>query len=141
MIMFDSPERELARSTVALPYALVILDVHGAVLVWNPAAERLLGWSTSAAVGKSIEQVTGWGDFRDIGRELGSGATLRIVTELRRQDGTAVLAELAFGWLGNAAEEITGVLLLATDVTPSTMRRQRQSLRDDACQLFDQRRS
>jgi PAS domain-containing protein len=39
-------EQELLRATVTdSPTALVVADLNGIALLWNPAAERLFGWS------------------------------------------------------------------------------------------------
>ncbi len=37
-------------------YAIVLLDTHGKVLSWNPAAERLKGWTATEIVGQSINR-------------------------------------------------------------------------------------
>ena len=36
----------------ASPIAISLLDVHGKVTLWNPAAERLFGWSAREALGR-----------------------------------------------------------------------------------------
>jgi len=35
-------------------YAIIMLDIEGRVLTWNPAAERLKGWKANEIIGQSI---------------------------------------------------------------------------------------
>jgi PAS domain-containing protein len=63
--------RELLGAVVAAaPLAILSLDLQGRLRYFNPAAERMLGWSASEALGRDIAEVTGIGPeeykaFRD----------------------------------------------------------------------------
>ncbi len=48
-------EHELLQATVTRsPTALTVIDISGRVLIWNPAAERLFGYSAAEVVGGEV---------------------------------------------------------------------------------------
>ncbi|MDC3957531.1 ATP-binding protein [Polyangium jinanense] len=51
---FEHENRTLTAFTAACPVAAMILDRDGTVRVWNPAAERMFGWSAAEAVGRFL---------------------------------------------------------------------------------------
>ncbi len=53
-----SREKQYYQALVALsPTAIVTMDMDERVMSWNPAAERLFGWSQAEAVGRGIDQL------------------------------------------------------------------------------------
>lgn len=51
--------RELLAAIVAAsPLAVISVDLAGAIQYFNPAAERLLGWSAEEAVGRPVDEVS-----------------------------------------------------------------------------------
>ena len=78
----------------ASPTAIVACDPDFTVTSWNPAAERLFGYSRSEAVGRHIDELVGRHDLiRDEARALNEqvmdGPT-ELVTRRSRKDGTLV---------------------------------------------------
>jgi PAS domain S-box-containing protein len=49
--------RELSAVLKHVPDATVVCDQHGRVTEWNPAAERVLGWSRPKMLGARIDQL------------------------------------------------------------------------------------
>lgn len=41
----------------AIGDALIVSDAEGKVIVWNPAAERLFGWSAAEAIGQRMDMI------------------------------------------------------------------------------------
>ena len=37
--------------------AIIVADVHGRIVLWNPAAERLFGFTEAEAVGRSLDLI------------------------------------------------------------------------------------
>ena len=73
------------------PEAIALIDLDDPVTSWNPAAERLFGYSADEAVGEDInELVAGRGDLFDRGRgrstDAGQGETVHLLTQ-RTQEG------------------------------------------------------
>ena len=38
--------------------AMIVSDANGAIVLWNPAAERMFGWSEDEALGESLDLIT-----------------------------------------------------------------------------------
>ncbi len=53
----NEPYDGLAHALLFLSDAVAMVDVCGQVLHWNPAAERLFGWNSSEAIGRTIDEV------------------------------------------------------------------------------------
>src|SRR5262249_10233636 len=95
----------------ALGDAVIALDPAGAVLVWTPAAERLLGFAAGEVLGRALPEIGIRLDTVLAGRE-------RRLT-LRHRDGAAFPATVtATPLLGARGEGGQGVVLLVKDLTP-----------------------
>ncbi|MDI1483011.1 ATP-binding protein [Polyangium sp. y55x31] len=55
---YENENRTLTAFIGACPVAAMILDPDGTVRAWNPAAERMFGWSAAEAVGRSLPFVS-----------------------------------------------------------------------------------
>jgi PAS domain S-box-containing protein len=77
------------------PAAIMTVDVAGTVTSWNPAAERLLGYSQEEALGRDIDDlVANRSDLRDeaedVSRRAYRGEQVHLVTRRTRKDGSLV---------------------------------------------------
>ncbi len=121
-------ERELQRSNdllraiiEAAPAAVIGLDLDGNVqTVWNPAAEKMLGWSAEEAMGRPlpsvpVESQEEFGRFRE---RIRSGKTLDGVDVHRqRRDGTPIDYSIYTSPLYNAEGQISGNIAVLVDIT------------------------
>jgi PAS domain S-box-containing protein len=88
------------RLVEASPVAVVLVDVDGkTVNSWNPAAERLFGYTPEEAIGRNIEDlVTSGEDMRaeaaGYGRTLREDQSIHAVTTRTRKDGSPVNVEV-----------------------------------------------
>lgn len=48
---------QYAQLITAIGDAIVVADVHGAITLWNPAAERMFGFTQSEALGQSLDLI------------------------------------------------------------------------------------
>lgn len=104
---------------MASPLAIFMIGVDGRVRLWNPAAEKMFGWSADAALGFPDPTVPpGSEDATDLVRLALSGeaVTDRLVLR-RRQDGAKVDVSLSCARICNALGRPEGVMMIAADVT------------------------
>jgi PAS domain S-box-containing protein len=119
---------ELQRSTDLLraiigaaPTAIIGLDLDGKVqTLWNPAAEKMLGWSAQEVMGRTLPSVPveSQEQFRSFREAMRSGKTLDGV-EVRRQrrDGSPIDYSIYASPLRDAEGRITGNICVLVDIT------------------------
>lgn len=79
------------------PLAIHLLDLDGTVRLWNPAAERLFGWSREDVLGHRAPWATSapWALFNRHLEQTSQGLEPpSLELELHRRDGTALQVEL-----------------------------------------------
>jgi len=86
----------------ASPQAIVTLDPEDRVTSWNPAAERLFGYTAEEAIGRQAnELVATRADLRTEGEEIdqraSEGQTVHILTQRNRKDGSLVDVDIVGG--------------------------------------------
>ncbi|MEJ2153824.1 MAG: PAS domain S-box protein [Desulfobacteraceae bacterium] len=113
---------EMLRAIIeAAPVAIIGLDLDGCVhSVWNPAAEKMLGWSAQEAMGRPFSTVPKdkQEEFRGFQRQLRKGMNLKDV-EVRRQrrDGTPIDYSIYASPLRDADDHISGNISVLVDIT------------------------
>jgi two-component system cell cycle sensor histidine kinase/response regulator CckA len=102
------------------PLAISSIDAAGLVRTWNPAAERLFGWTAAEVVGKptAIVPEESTAEFAGLQRRVMLGESLSGVELVRRKkDGTSATVSLFAAPLRDATGQVTGILALMEDVT------------------------
>jgi PAS domain S-box-containing protein len=86
-------ERKIKAMSQAVDDALVMLDSQGKVRFWNPAAERLFGYTAQEAQGGDFHQMAAPPAYREQARQGlegfardGQGNVLGVTTEIEAQD-------------------------------------------------------
>jgi PAS domain S-box-containing protein len=101
--------------------AIISKDLGGRITSWNQGAERLYGYTTAEAVGKSIMIVVPpdrQEEEREILARLQRGERVdHFETIRRRKDGAQVDVSLTISPLRNRLGEIIGVSKIARDIT------------------------
>jgi PAS domain S-box-containing protein len=96
-------------------------DLDGAILTWNPGAERLFGYSAQEIVGQSssiLQPPDRTGDEFDILKRIGGGEAIKhYETELVRKDGQRIHVSLSVSPIWNAEVHVAGACTIARDVT------------------------
>jgi diguanylate cyclase (GGDEF)-like protein/PAS domain S-box-containing protein len=99
----DSEERFRA-ITASAQDAIVMIDARGLVCYWNPAAERIFGYSSEEALGRDVHGLIAVDSYREAANnglatfgETGRGPIVGKLCELeaRRRDGSVFPIELA----------------------------------------------
>src|SRR5918997_3647915 len=81
------------------PVAIAIIDLDGNVVSWNPAAERLFGYTQAQAIGRSIDDLIAetpemHAEILEFTKQVSSDGRVDAVTRRSRKDGTLVNVEL-----------------------------------------------
>lgn len=81
------------------PVAIVTTDVEDVVTSWNPAAERLFGYTPSEALGRKIDDLVATtaelrAEAASVTREVLSGRRVQAVTKRTHKDGSLIDVEL-----------------------------------------------
>jgi PAS domain S-box-containing protein len=116
----------LAEVVRSLADAVLIADAHGQIVFWNPAAERLFGWSEAEAVGQRLDLIVperlrdrhweGWHRVMATG-ETKYGDSLLEVPALRR-DGSPLSIAFTVSLLTEpGTDEVTRVVAVLRDDT------------------------
>lgn len=102
------------------PLAIVTIDLNRNVTTWNPAAERLFGWSEREVLGATVPIVPKdkHPEFRELyGRALEGKPTTVFETQRKRKDGSLVDVSMTTAALYDSGGKVTGALALFADVT------------------------
>jgi PAS domain S-box-containing protein len=113
---------EMLRAIIeAAPVAIIGLDLDGNVCsVWNPAAEKMSGWSAQDVMGRPLPTVApdDQKEFKRFREQIRKGMTLDGV-EVRRQrrDGTPIDFSIYASPLHDAEGRIGGNIAVMVDIT------------------------
>lgn len=102
------------------PLPISTLDVEGNITQWNPAAERLFGWSASEVIGKPPRTVAPeqMANFASVNRDiLTEGRLLFDDVPIVHKTGSLIPCALAVGLLRGAGEAIRGSVTIFTDIS------------------------
>ncbi len=97
----------------ASPIAVVSYDPDGVVTYWNPAAEKLFGWTAGEATGKRLPfvQAEKQGEFEGLlARALRGEAYVEPGLHRRRADGSPVVVRVCAAPLRSGDGSIRGVM-------------------------------
>ena len=112
--------RILATLIEASPLAIVTFDPDGVVTMWNPAAERIFGWSENEALGGGLPFVPAekQAEFLALRRRALLG---EVFTEpelhRRRADGSPIVVSVSTSPLRRPDGTIYGIMSILMDVT------------------------
>ncbi len=102
------------------PLAIIAIDPDGNVTLWNPAAERMFGWTEREALGRFLPLVPD--DKRDEHRAMrrsvmrGEGFT-NVEARRRRKDGTPIDISISTAPMRDAQGRIFAIMSVSADVT------------------------
>ena len=102
------------------PLAIWAIDLAGLVTLWNPAAERIFGWTEVEVIGRRLPVIPPEAEteFEDWLERFRSGHSVNGVERPRqKKDGTRLDALLWTAPLRDAAGRIEGTLAVVSDET------------------------
>ncbi|MFL6229230.1 MAG: PAS domain S-box protein [Pyrinomonadaceae bacterium] len=112
--------RQLQEIIEASPLAIITLDREGLVRSWNPAAERIYGWTEAEVLGQPLPTVPP--EMRDEMERNHEEAVrgknfVNYETRRRRKDGSTVEVSISTAPLIDDDGRQTGVVALVADIT------------------------
>jgi diguanylate cyclase (GGDEF)-like protein/PAS domain S-box-containing protein len=139
-------ETELLRATVTKsPIALTVVDVDGCALLWNPAAERIFGWSEADVVGSPLPIIDAGSkaEFNQLRNGSVAGRdVLDFEVRRRHRDGHLVDAAISTVALSDSQGTVTAVLAAYQDISGRKVAEAelvRQAHEDDLTGLLNRR--
>jgi PAS domain S-box-containing protein len=116
---------DLAALVRAAGDAIVVADSEGLVRFWNPAAERIFGFTGAEALGQSLDLIIPerfrarhWAGYREVMR---TGVTRYGTDILRvpavRKDGQRISIAFTVTLLKDAGDRVTGIAAVMRDET------------------------
>ncbi len=96
---FRESEERILSITNSAHEAIIMMDNHGSVSYWNPAAERILGYTKEEAIGKNLhklitperflsDHLAAFPEFQKTGQGNAIGKTMELAA--RRKDGREI---------------------------------------------------
>jgi PAS domain S-box-containing protein len=129
---------EVVRSTQD---AVLSKDLDGIVTSWNPAAERMYGYSAEEAIGRHISFLVPPDHKNEemvILRRVMNGERLETYeTERIRADGARIAVSLTVSQIRNPVRGVVGASVVARDITIEKRRRRAQEFLVAASRLLD----
>ncbi|GIW81290.1 MAG: hypothetical protein KatS3mg105_3097 [Gemmatales bacterium] len=102
------------------PLAINIIDCEGRVLMWNPASERIFGWTAQEVVGKRLPTIPDdkRDEFETMLSEVRQGKNYSAMEVMRlRRDGSLIDVNLWTTPLRDESGAIIGIMAIIADVT------------------------
>jgi two-component system sensor kinase FixL len=131
-----SAERLLAAIVESSNAAIVSETLDGIVTSWNPAAERIFGYTVAEMIGRPIAVLAVPGredEMSHIDAQIHAGEVVHYETERRRKDGTIIAISLTVSPVRDESGAIVGASRMSRDI--SAQRRAEKELRDTGAEL------
>ena len=114
------------------PNAVMALDHDGLVQFWNPAAERIFGWSEDEVFGSPLPIVSKEkrSQHEQLRRRVFDGESIEgVEVKRRRKDGTVIDVRISAAPMRPHGESVTGIMAVLEDVTEK--KEQERALREE----------
>jgi len=120
----------------ALQAAVIVTDVAGTVIYWNPAAEKLYGWAPEEVIGQNIMGITVASETADEAAQhmasLMAGNSWAGEFAVRCKNGEFIPALVTLSPLFDSAGATVGIVGLSQDLTArKQIEKQLQGARED----------
>jgi PAS domain S-box-containing protein len=120
---FAARERLYSAAVESSNDAILTEALDGTITGWNPAAERVFGYSAEEAVGKNIDMMLPpdrIDEAREILEQVGRGDRIRHYETIRlHKNGTPIQISLSISPIKSSSGQIIGASKIARDVTES----------------------
>jgi len=121
----------------AAPVAIIATDLMGDVIGWNPAAERMFGWTSVEVIGKpnpTVPPDTEEDNPTSRRAHVMTGKTLSgVAAHRKKKDGTPVEVNFSLGPLRDHQGNVNGIIAIVTDITE--LKRARETLSEQEVEI------
>ncbi len=123
--MSEQPDVDLAALVAAAGDAIILADTAGTIRLWNPAAERIFGFSPSEVLGSSLDLIIPerlrarhWAGYREVMRtgQTRYGADVLRVPAIRK-DGIRISIAFTVALLRAPDGQVSGIAAFVRDET------------------------
>ena len=118
---FEGKEERLQALIDSSPLALVEFGLDTRVGLWNPAAERIFGWTREEMLGRGglpMAPPSKRAENQQLFERIRAGASLNDYETVRqRKDGTLVAVSIAAAPVSDGSGRVVGNLVAYTDIT------------------------
>lgn len=111
--------------------AIMSLSLDGRIVSWNPAAERLTGYSGEEAHGKLLANLVPQDSVNEALAMIGgvrSGSSTRIETTFLHKSGAPVMVALAAAPVRGGAGQVIAISVVARDIGESKRQEERRNV-------------
>src|SRR3954469_8747864 len=121
------------------PLPIVALTAEGNITVWNPAAERLFGWTEAEVLGRPLpfipeSKIDEHRAMRQ--RDLAGEGFTGLEVRRRRKDGTPVDLSVSTAPLRGPDGRVTGIMSLYVDLPEQKRVREDLSRSEEGCRFL-----
>lgn len=119
--------RALRALIEASPLPIVSIDTNNAVTGWNPAAERVFGWTAQEVIGQRLPTIPpeSAAEAAAVWQRVMEGDAFVSVESVRvRRDGSRLDVSIAYGPVHDTSGRITGFMAIIDDVTEAKRARE-----------------
>ncbi|HYO18206.1 MAG TPA: PAS domain S-box protein [Dermatophilaceae bacterium] len=117
--------REYAHRVSAIvessPDAIISKSLEDTITSWNPAAERMFGWSSDEIIGRPdrlLAPEDRANEMRDILATVGAGHAVESFESLRvRKDGSVFPVSVSISTMRDASGSVAGIAMILRDLT------------------------
>src|SRR4051794_20916591 len=129
-------QHELQALIDSSPLALVEFGLDTRIRLWNPAAERIFGWTREEMIGRGglpLAPPHKRGEMEDLFARIAAGESLNDLETVRmRKDGTLVPVSIAAAPVRGEGGRVVGNMVAYTDITTRMAQDQRLQALIDA---------
>jgi PAS domain S-box-containing protein len=117
---FHQTEERLQAVIESAPVGILEVDLESRVIRWNPAAERIFGWTREEIIGRAVPLVPDAkrAEFEEVLATVRSGRVFpNVETYRQRKDGTMVEVEIAAAPVRDRAGRVVSHMGVFNDIT------------------------
>ena len=114
------------------PDAIIFADCTGVIRLWNRGAEILFGYDAGEAVGSTLDLIVPepyrtahWAGFScTVQRGHFAKDDVLLTSRALTKDGRVIVVELSAAIIRSRADQVTGIMAIARDITARRVREQ-----------------